>query len=111
MRTLNTYFMPMGNMDLPETSNSDIVCAPDGGRLIGVSYNCSQALDIAGTADVLIDGADSGVDIDFPATVVDTPAFAFCDANLFFGDHTSIQLQSNEEPATGIFDCTALIRR
>lgn len=112
MRTLNDYFIPAGNLDLGGAADTtDIVVCPDGGRVIGFSVNTTEAIDVAGTADILVNGADSGVDIDFPITAVDTGFVAYPDAELFIADHDSVQLVSNDEPATGIVDCTLIIRR
>ena len=48
MRTLNDYFIPMGTLDLGGTlDESTIVTVPDSGRLIGVAFNTTEAIDIA----------------------------------------------------------------
>lgn len=112
MRTLNDYFIPAGNLDLGGSSDtSSIVTCPDGGKVIGFSVNTTEAIDVAGTADILVNGADSGVDISFPVTAVDTGILALPTATLFIADHDAVQLQSNDEPSTGIVDCTLIIRR
>ena len=114
MRTLNDYFIPMGQLDLGGAADTtNIITIPDGGEIVGVSYNTSEAIDVAGTADILIDGAEvsPAVDIDFPATVVDIGGLARPDAKIYVANHASVQLQSNDEPATGIFECTLIIRR
>ena len=112
MSTLNDYFLPIGNVDLGGAADtSDIVTCPNGGRVIGVAFNTTEAIDVAGTCDVLVDGADSGVDLDFAVTAVDTGGVARADADLFIADNSAVQLLSNDEPATGIVDCTLIIRR
>ena len=112
MRTLNEYFISMGTLDLGGTTDTTTaVCIPDGGNLVGIAYATSEAIDIAGSADVLVNGSASGTDIDFPATVVDVGAVALPDVRLSLSQFDSIQLLSKDEPATGIFDCIAIIRR
>ena len=73
MRSLNDYFIPMGNIDLGgSTDTTNIVCIPDGGLLVGISYNTSEAIDVLGTASMLVDGSDNGSHFTFPVTAVDT---------------------------------------
>ncbi len=112
MRTLNDYFISLGNIDLGGSSDtSNIVCVPDGGELIGVSYNTSEAIDVLGTADLFIDGADQNTGFVFPITAVDTGGLAQAETQVFVPDNTSIQLQSQDQPGTGIIDCTLIVRR
>lgn len=112
MRTLNDYFIPIGNVDLGGSGDtSSIVTCPDNGKVEGVSFNTTEAIDVAGTCDVWVNGADSGVDVDFAITAVDTGGIALPDASLYIADHDAVQLVSNDEPGTGIVDCTLIIRR
>jgi len=115
MRTLNDYFIPIGNIDLGAgTGTSTLVSCPDGGRIVGVSYNTTEAIDAAVTADLLVNGAEvvgGNVDIDFPITAVDTGGLARPDAAVYIADHDAVALTPNAGASTGICDCTLIIRR
>jgi hypothetical protein len=112
MRTLNDYFIPIGNLDLGSgAGSSTIVACPDGGQIVGVSYNTTEAIDAVVTADILVNGADSGVDADFAITAVDTGGLARPGASLYVADHDAVALTPNAGATTGIVDCTLIIRR
>jgi len=112
MRTLNDYFIPIGNVDLGGSGDtSDIVTCPDGGLVVGVSFNTTEAIDAAGSCDVKVNGSASTADVDFAITAVNTGGIALADSALYIADHDAVQLVSKDEPTTGIVDCTLIIRR
>jgi hypothetical protein len=113
MRTLNDYFMSIGSNDFGTPDSSDIVVCPDGGRVIGVAFNTTEAINNAATSDVLVNGAAASpaVDVDFAVTAIDTAGVARCDSSLYIADGDSIQLTANANSGTGICDMTLIIRR
>ena len=115
MRTLNDYFIPIGEIDLGSgAGSSTIVACPDGGKIVGVSYNTTEAIDAAVSADILVNGAEvvgGNVDMDFPITAINIGGIARPDAEVYIADHDAVALTPNAGATTGICDCTLIIRR
>ncbi len=109
---LNRYSIPMGNVDLGgSTDVSDIVCCPFGGRLVGVAYMCTEAIDVLGTATLIINDNDDGDHVTFPITADNVGGLALPSAAVYLQDNDSVKLLSVDEPGTGIIDCTLIIER
>ena len=117
MRTLNDYFLPMGSVDIGAGSagpSSSPVIVPDGGMIVGVSYNTTEAIDAAVGASIRVNGAHTSPDpsqVDFPITAVNTGGFAFPDMSIYVDDNDSVVIDPVAGATTGICDCTLIIRR
>jgi hypothetical protein len=111
MRTLNDYFITTGSIDLGAGGASATVACPEGGKVVGMSFNTSEAIDAAVTADVFVNGSDSLVDITFPITAINTGGFARPTATLYIQDNDKVQLTGNAGATTGVVYLSLIIRR
>tara|TARA_R100001377_G_scaffold18266_1_gene9399 strand:- start:3548 stop:3904 length:357 start_codon:yes stop_codon:yes gene_type:complete len=116
MRTLNDYFIMGGNMTAIQTANnpSPVVVIPDGGKLEEILLNPHTV--IGGTAvtfDIMVNGADSGIDATLAASTVDETTASLTiggDINLFAGDALNL-LSNGEQAAATTADLTYIVRR
>lgn len=111
---LNKYYIHGGNIvDIAAGDTSPISAVPIDGQIIGVAMNVGVAIDAETTFDILVSGADTGVDVILPAGVVIRKGlplqFTAAGPAVNVGD--GIRLRSNgEQAAAGDADFTWIVR-
>jgi len=118
MRTLNEYSIDLTNggtlvlsTSTPETDPSVVF---DAGQFISVAFNATVAIDIACTADVLVNTADpvtGAVTVDFPATALRASGVATLSGPVHLVAGDILALEGDASAGTGSVHCSAIIRR
>jgi len=114
MRTLNDIFLPMGGTMSLETAGQvcEQVVIPEDGEIIAVIVNSNAAVSTVTTCDILLDGADSGVDLVIPAASADVGQECYTDAKCYVRRGQRLVYQSNgETTGTHAARFTTIIRR
>lgn len=116
MKSLIEYFLPGGAFTAVQTADNVAgltAVVPDPGIVKSVVINVHTVIDATTTFDVLVNGADSGVDVTLPDETPDeTGVEMLLPAILAVALGDALQLRSNgEQSAPTAADITWVIRR